>query len=551
MHTRTTWLYALSLLLPTLLVAGVLLRLLAHERERLVHAGALAAGEQARGVAGQIVVAVEGFKAGVERQLAALPAEDLPAALKAWARRDPLVRSVFIIHDTRGVLLPDQSAGLTGEEQAFLQRFGPLINGQSSWQVSAAADTQPTQTASSSGQRLLMVQNLFALTQNQKSAPAVAETQTTWLPWFAGRNLHLLASIRRTDGLRYGVEIEMTSLLAAMITAFPERMPAGQSLALLDGQGAIMHNAGAIEFTPGLPRLATVELAPNLPHWQIAVAGTPAADTGRALLFTLAAILVGILILAILGGGGLLWHEARRSAADARTKTTFVANVSHELKTPLTTIRMYAELLSEGRARDETRRAHYLDVIVQESQRLTRLINNVLDFSRLEQGRKTYRPERLDLADEVRRIAEAHSERLLAAGLAVDISNANTPCPALADRDAFEQALLNVLDNATKYAAEGRRLAIQIGCEDGQAVVRVCDWGRGVPASHRSRLFQQFHRVDNTLTARQPGCGLGLSISRRLLRDQGGDLRYETAPEGGACFVLSLPRATEDAHESA
>jgi signal transduction histidine kinase len=212
---------------------------------------------------------------------------------------------------------------------------------------------------------------------------------------------------------------------------------------------------------------------------------------------------------------------------------------------------MYAELLSEGRTRDEAKCARYLDVIVSESQRLTRLINNVLDFSRLEQGRKTYRPESLDLAGETRRVTAAQSARLLAAGLTVELDGADIPCPARSDRDAFEQSLLNVLDNAAKYAADGKLLTVRIAADGEQACVRVCDRGPGVPAAHRDRLFQQFHRVDDTLTARQPGCGLGLSISRRLLRDQGGDLRYEPNPAGGACFVLSLPRATENDHEPA
>ncbi|MFZ4397136.1 MAG: sensor histidine kinase, partial [Kiritimatiellia bacterium] len=179
--------------------------------------------------------------------------------------------------------------------------------------------------------------------------------------------------------------------------------------------------------------------------------------------------------------------------------------------------------------------------IVQESQRLTRLINNVLDFSRIEQGRKTYRPEDLDLAAETCRIVEAQRSRLQAAGLAIELEGTEAPSSAHADRDAFEQALLNVLDNAAKYAISGKRLLVRVTCADDRAQVHVCDWGPGVPAGHRARLFQQFARADDTLTARQPGCGLGLSISRRLLRDQGGDLRYETAKSGGACFVLVLP----------
>lgn len=548
MHTRTTWLYALSLLLPTLLVAGILLRLLTHERERLVYAGSLAANEQARGVANQMIVTLEGVKADVMRRLMALPPDNLKTSLSVWERGDPLIRNAFIVSTTRGVLLPDETVGVTSEEREFLKRFESLFAGQTAWQVASVIEATPA--SSSSRQRSLMIQNVFQQSRSRQVSPPPAELETGWLPWFAGRNLYLLAWCRRPDGLRYGVELEMNSLLSGLITAFPERMPSGQTLVLLDGQNTVIHSVGTRELDPTASRLAGIPLAPTLPHWQIVVAGTGNTRYGRGLLLFLAAILCGLLVLSILGGGWLLLRETNRSLNDARTKTSFVANVSHELKTPLTTIRMYAELLSEGRARDELKRAHYLDVIVLESQRLTRLINNVLDFSRLEQGRKTYRRENLNLAEEARRIVNAQTERLQAAGLTVELNGLDAPCPALTDRDAFEQALLNILDNAAKYAAEGKRLVVQAAGDARQATIHVCDWGPGIPANHRDRLFQQFYRVDDTLTAHQPGCGLGLSISRRLLRDQGGDLRYEPTLDGGTCFVLALPRTTEALHES-
>ena len=536
MRRRTTILFVLLLLVPTLLVGFVLTRLLAHERERLTRAGALAAEEQTRAVADQIQVALDGFEADITRQLRALPLATLTAQLQAWEKRDPLIRNTFIVSADNRVLLPDAATGLTGEEQSFLQCFEPLFAGRSSW-----GTPPPDNTSPSLAQRPRMLQNMKSMGQSWSPSADQTAPATGWIPWFEGRSLHLLAWAQHTSGLRYGVEVEMNGLLARLVSAFPEHVPAGQTLALLDGQGSVIHGVGATEFKPSLPQLATISLAPALPHWQLVCAGAGTAGSTRGLMFLLSAMLCGILLLTILGGGWLLLRDAHHSAMEARTRTTFVANVSHELKTPLTTIRMYAELLSEGRARDAARRTHYLEVIVQESQRLTRLINNVLDFSRLEQGRKTYRPEDLNLTAETQRILEAQSCRLQAAGLTIERAGTDRPCPAYADRDAFEQALLNVLDNAAKYAVSGKRLLVRLAHANDQAQVSVCDWGPGVPAAHRSRLFQQFHRADDSLTARQPGCGLGLSISRRLLRDQGGDLHYETAACGGACFVLTLP----------
>lgn len=539
MGRRTTLLYALLLLLPTLVIGGVLIRLLGHERERQERAGLLVAEEQARSVAGQIQVAMDGFQAEVMRKLAALPSADPSAWLRTWEKRDPLIRNVFLVAANGDVLLPGTTHGISTEEQSFLQRYAPLFSGRASW-------TPPPSDAASatSSSRVLMTQSLRSQASQPRSMEeAPAPLETGWLPWFAGRNLCLLAWAQRPGGIRYGVEIEMSSLLARLTPSFPKQAPPGQTLALLDGEGAVLYCVGETEFTPAMPIQAAVSLAPALPHWQVVVAGAQAAGSGRRLFSLLAAVLCGILVLTILGGGWLLLRDARRSQIEARTRSTFVAHVSHELRTPLTTIRMYADLLREGRARDEAKCARYLDIIGQETQRLTRLINNVLDFSRIEQGRKTYRPETLDLAAETRRIVDAQVERLRTAGLAVDCEGTGAAIPVRTDRDAFEQALLNVLDNAAKYGASGGRLLVRMERDASEGRVHVCDWGAGVPAAHRARLFQPFYRADDSLTARQPGCGLGLSISRRLLRDQGGDLSYAPAEHGGACFVLSLPFA--------
>lgn len=541
MNRRAILLYILFLLVPTLLVGAVLARLLAHERERLARAGRIAAEEQARAVASQCVVAVDDFKAGILEQLAALRGQDLPAALRDWERRDPLVRNVFIIQADHTLAVPDKAAGLTEEEKAFISRIAPLLSGKAPW--SLPLDEQlvsPPAQQAQVVQQSLMPQNLKMARRGwQRSAPP-EDVLRGWLPWYTGRNLAWLAWVRQPDGLRYGIEVEMSGVLARLVPAFPTGMSPGQVLALLDGSGAVVHEVGGAEYRPSLPRLATVELAPALPHWQLVVAGAEGGTT-RPLFFALAALLSALLLLALLGGGWLLLREARRSEIEARIKTTFVANVSHELKTPLTTIRMYAEMLGEGRVRDAERRTRYLHVIVQESQRLTRLINNVLDFSRLEQGRKKYNPEALDLSAETRRILDAQMGRLQAAGLAVEVADGAVAQRAWIDRDVFEQALLNLLDNAAKYAAGGGRLTVGVVTDDGRSRVRVRDWGPGIPPTQQRFLFKPFYRLDDALTARQAGTGLGLSISRRLLREQGGDLTYEAAEGGGACFVLELP----------
>ncbi|MFW6152416.1 MAG: sensor histidine kinase [Verrucomicrobiota bacterium] len=226
---------------------------------------------------------------------------------------------------------------------------------------------------------------------------------------------------------------------------------------------------------------------------------------------------------------------------DARRKTSFVSNVSHELKTPLTSLRMFAELLRENRVSGDAKRREYLGVIVEESERLTRLVNNILDFGRLEQNRRKYNLERINVSDFVKNFERNHSERISNGGLVLKIEVPEQPMLIKADRDALNQVMLNLADNALKYAAEGGELIIRVEQVDDRCFVEFMDRGPGVPADHAERIFEKFYRVDQELTAEKSGSGLGLSIARGLLRGMGGDILYAVRKSGGARFIMIFP----------
>jgi signal transduction histidine kinase len=207
---------------------------------------------------------------------------------------------------------------------------------------------------------------------------------------------------------------------------------------------------------------------------------------------------------------------------------------------------MYAELLAEGRVQDPGKVKSYLGVMIKETERLTRLVNNVLDFSRIEQGRRRYNLERVDAAALANEVLDGQAPRLQEAGLALETTGLDAPAPVRIDRDALAQILLNLLDNAVKYGAAGGRLTVALDRDGARTRIRVEDYGPGIATVHRGRLFEPFHRADDSLTSTHPGTGLGLSISRRMLRDMGGDLCYEPAPGGGARFTLELPDENQD-----
>ena len=240
-----------------------------------------------------------------------------------------------------------------------------------------------------------------------------------------------------------------------------------------------------------------------LPGWDV-VAFVPAVATdsaGRGGFLLIGSLLVGIFLAAIVAGGSLLFWQARRSEGEAAQKTSFVANVSHEFKTPLTTIRLYSELLESGRVRDAAQSGEYLRTISRETQRLARLVGNALDFSRLEQGHKKYARESLDLRAELARLLDTQEPRLAEVGLALRRDLPAGPLMVTSDRDALEQIVLNLLDNAAKYGAAGGEVTVELAARrGGGAAVRVLDRGPGVPVgAPRTASSKKFHRVDDTL----------------------------------------------------
>jgi len=257
------------------------------------------------------------------------------------------------------------------------------------------------------------------------------------------------------------------------------------------------------------------------------------------------------LALSVSLGAVVLWRYSANQLLEAKRRTGFVTTVSHELKTPLTSIRMYSEMLAEGADDDPGKRKKYLDRIVGESGRLTRLINDVLDVAKLERGNRKLNPTPMDLAAVAREAFDGIADRLRAEGFTVAFNAPEGTVGTLADREAVIRILLNLLSNAEKYSGERRKIEMRVSTdEDGaRCLVSVADRGIGIPRAHRSRIFREFHRVDSSLTSERGGTGLGLSIARSLARAMGGDVAYEPREridgQGGSVFTLSLPASAD------
>jgi signal transduction histidine kinase len=231
----------------------------------------------------------------------------------------------------------------------------------------------------------------------------------------------------------------------------------------------------------------------------------------------------------------------------AQQKTTFVANVSHELKTPLTSIRMFAEMLRDGHQPDTQKQKQYLDIMAAETERLTRLVNNVLDFSRMERGEKRYSMKAVDLIALCSAVVESQRARFESNGFRVTFTTHTAALPVRADEEAIKQALINLLSNAEKYSTDRKEIDIEVDSDAGRAAISVSDRGVGIPPGEADRIFDEFFRVDDKLTSKVKGAGLGLTIARRILKDHDGDIRYRAREGGGSTFELILPTAEDTA----
>ena len=360
-------------------------------------------------------------------------------------------------------------------------------------------------------------------------------------------------SVREPE-LIYGAQLNLTNIVAGLqpLIRAPESVRPDASVALLNDTDKLI--AGE----PGRQRpFVTSEVGSVLPHWKVAVYLNNPEVLMRSvrtmkLVLTLSVI---AMIVAIALGSTLIVVDLKQQLMLARQKTDFVSNVSHELKTPLTSIRMFSELLSEGKVADEAQRKHFLQIISGETARLTRLINNVLDFARIERGEKKYSFARCDLNEVVRDTVESYRPQLEAKGFALHVSLPTEPVQVNADCDALAQVLVNLLSNAEKYSASGKEISVELKMTESArridrtpergvsafAELRVLDRGPGVPRGAEERIFEQFYRANDSLSSGIQGSGLGLTLARQIARAHGGDLRYEAREGGGSCFVLTLP----------
>jgi signal transduction histidine kinase len=256
---------------------------------------------------------------------------------------------------------------------------------------------------------------------------------------------------------------------------------------------------------------------------------------------------IGCIVLGLMGVlFGLLVRSLLTQQRLARMKNDFVATVTHELKTPLASTRMLVDTLLEGRCKSETQQREYLELIARENKRLSRLIDNFLTFSRMERNKQTFSFATVDPVVLVQTAEAAVRERFERLNCALSVETKDGLPSIRVDEDAMITVLLNLLDNAFKYSEEDKRIELRVFAEDQSVCFQVQDHGIGLEKREQSKILERFYQVDQSLTRKVGGAGLGLSIVRFILDAHKGTIHIESEPGAGSCFTVQIPIVGEN-----
>jgi signal transduction histidine kinase len=349
--------------------------------------------------------------------------------------------------------------------------------------------------------------------------------------------------INRFAGVSFGRSYIHTALLESLSKA--SNPAASQAKPVF----AVFENGQQILTAPGWSGRAEsrTSLAPWLPLWEIAGAyrGTTVEDIARDQFRW--NLLLSLLALAALGVAAFATLTvATRETRLARMKSGFIANVSHEMKTPLALISMYAETLETGKISAPDRAREYYRTILRESRKLAHMVDNVLDFARLESTRAPIRLERINMGELATEVARALDEHLRLDGFRLSLE-IEPGLPAVdGDRSALSQALFNLLDNAMKYSADTKEIGIAVRRAGGSVAVEITDHGIGIEPSEQQRIFEQFYRAGDPMTQKVRGAGLGLALVRRIVSAHRGSVEVRSTPGRGSAFYVVLPAHVSD-----
>ncbi len=252
-------------------------------------------------------------------------------------------------------------------------------------------------------------------------------------------------------------------------------------------------------------------------------------------------ILILILIVFLIIGVYIVFRNIRKEMELAKIKSDFVSNVSHELRTPLALISMFAETLEMGRASSEEKKKEYYSIISKEATRLSRIVNKILSFSKIEAGKREYRFSNTDLNFLVEEIYKSYQFHLQKNGFEFSFSAGESIPMIQTDSEAISEAVINLIDNAIKYSTDKKEITIITGTDQGFIFIEIKDKGIGISDENQKKIFEKFYRVSDGLVHNTKGTGLGLTLVKHIVEAHHGKIKVKSKPGEGSSFILSFP----------
>ena len=344
-----------------------------------------------------------------------------------------------------------------------------------------------------------------------------------------------------------GCEINMKEFNRRLTEAAGNNENSFRYINIIDRSGTPLINFSGIESGKWRKPFVAKEISSLLPYWETAILLRNPEEIEKQIessKYFMSLIIFTLCILIFTGITGVYRFSYSR-LKNVQKRVGFVTNVSHELKTPLTSIRMYSEMMAEGFQKDPEKIKKYSGYIASESQRLTRLINNVLDFAKLEKGTKKYNPESEDINEIVKSIIPSFKEDFEKKGFTFETEFSEKELYVDCDREGIIQVLINLFSNVIKYSEEGKYIKISTSSVNENVYVNIEDRGKGIHKKYRKKIFTDFYRIDNSITSDSKGTGLGLAIAKRIMKQHRGDLVFTPADPSdyrkGSIFSLVIP----------
>jgi len=469
---------------------------------------------------------------------------------------DPFLEQVFILNAERRLLFPQDTVIHSNTERSFAESFMSVLNDENTFRAKPPTERYIAPASKSRYREKVSSRLSFDRVSSISKTVATAKQDTSgimetgWTTWDTGTATDIYLWHRTSNNILIGQKLSSAYWLSQLIARLPSGVGEDQlkdaSIRLIDKRQRIIYQWG--DFALNDPSAEQTNISPiskdwltyPLDGWRLEYYTSRQAGTNTKLPMF---ILLFVSLIALIGiGARMIWQEYRREMHNAEQRVSFVNQVSHELKTPLTNICIYADMLeaevTQGGQADEQRVKKFTNVVTSESQRLGRLINNVLNFSRAQQQKISVHKSPVSPDDVIKLTIDNFAPALAEKAIKIE-TELDAQRVVMLDSELLEQVLNNLISNIEKYAVDGGLAHIHSEFNDKQTIIHVRDAGRGIAPALREKIFEPFERGSDSLVEGVSGTGIGLSIARDLCRLHGGDLELIDSDKG-ACFRVSL-----------